>query len=574
MSPSEQLQPQMPSPIITQIALKFGAGEGAPNAVINAAPLNIFLGPNNAGKSLLLSELDTFLRGPQGNHSATSKIIANLGYDAASAADAAKDAEKYRSEFHNQQRAHPDHTYLSKGNESVLVHSEQLKSYLNKPTVSDQYGVYSYFLRTNTIKLDGANRISLVSEKPLGDLQQNPKNRLAELFSNDVAREELRKVVFDAIGQYLVVDPTKPGQVRLRLSKRPPTSEQEEKGLHAEAVSFHSKALEINEASDGIKAFCGILLELFAGDPRVLIIDEPEAFLHPSLAFALGKAVATKARDSNKQIFASTHSVNFLMGCISAGTPVNVVRLTRNNDVSTARLLAPQNLVRLMRNPLLRSTGLLSGLFYEGVVVTEADPDRVFYAEINERILQKAPAEGARNCLFLNAQNKQTVNQLIRPLRELGIPAAGIVDIDVVKEGGEIWGKLALSVGLTPAMVHSTGTTRGNIKRYFDANGGNMKKGGVSLLHGAQRAEAEEFFELLRSYGLFVVSAGELEQWLPAQRIGDHGPGWLVPMLESMGENPADPAYLQPANNDVWLFSRQIAAWLAEPRRKGLTMYP
>jgi hypothetical protein len=37
-----------------------------------------------------------------------------------------------------------------------------------------------------------------------------------------------------------------------------------------------------------------------------------------------------------------------------------------------------------MRNPLLRSTGVLSGLFYEFVIVTEADADRAFYQEIND----------------------------------------------------------------------------------------------------------------------------------------------------------------------------------------------
>jgi hypothetical protein len=43
------------------------------------------------------------------------------------------------------------------------------------------------------------------------------------------------------------------------------------------------------------------------------------------------------------------------------------------------------------------------------------------------------------NCLFLHAQNKQTVKTIIKPLRKLGIPVAGIVDIDILKEGGVVW---------------------------------------------------------------------------------------------------------------------------------------
>jgi hypothetical protein len=38
---------------------------------------------------------------------------------------------------------------------------------------------------------------------------------------------------------------------------------------------------------DGIKAFTGIVTAVIAGDPRILLVDEPEAFLHPALAFKL-----------------------------------------------------------------------------------------------------------------------------------------------------------------------------------------------------------------------------------------------------------------------------------------------
>ena len=40
------------------------------------------------------------------------------------------------------------------------------------------------------------------------------------------------------------------------------------------------------------------------------------------------------------------------------------------------------------------------------------------------------------NVLFINAQNKQTVWDIVRPLRELGIPTVGVVDVDILSEGG------------------------------------------------------------------------------------------------------------------------------------------
>src|SRR3712207_7056400 len=58
--------------------------------------------------------------------------------------------------------------------------------------------------------------------------------------------------------------------------------------------------------------------------------------------------------------------------------------------------------------------------------------DRVFYSEINERLLA-ARAGGADGCVFLNAQNKQTIRRILRPLREMGIPAVAVVDLDLLK---------------------------------------------------------------------------------------------------------------------------------------------
>jgi predicted ATPase len=89
------------------------------------------------------------------------------------------------------------------------------------------------------------------------------------------------------------------------------------------SLEFHKKALPITEASDGVKAFTGMITEMIAGDPLVLLMDEPEAFLHPSLSFKLGKEVAGIMSNSHKRLFVSTHSSNFVMGCIQSGAPVN-----------------------------------------------------------------------------------------------------------------------------------------------------------------------------------------------------------------------------------------------------------
>src|SRR5262249_40130095 len=154
----------------------------------------------------------------------------------------------------------------------------------------------------------------------------------------------------------------------------------------------------------------------------------------------------------------------------------------------TARVLSKDEILKLMRNPLLRSTGVLGGLFYEFVVVTESDADRAFYQEINERLVNFSPEWGIPNCLFLNAQNKQTVQTIIKPLPELGIPAAGIVDVDVLKDGGQTWTNLLNSI-FVPNISHlSLGQLRSAVNQACQATGRSMKRdGGIQILFGEEK---------------------------------------------------------------------------------------
>jgi len=259
------------------------------------------------------------------------------------------------------------------------------------------------------------------------------------------------------------------------------------------------------------------------------------------------------------------------MGCIHSDAPVDIIRLTFRAGVPTARLIQNAEVLELMRNPLLRSTVVLSGLFYEFVVVTESDADRAFYQEINERLLRFEPKSGIPNCLFLNAQNKQTVHTIIRPLRSLGIPTAGIVDIDVLKEGGEVWAKFLSSANVPEALRTSTGHLRQSIKAAMESTKLDMKKhGGIGILEKHDREAAQSLLYQLNEYGLFVVPGGELEFWLKNLKAAGHGPNWLIDIFGKMGNDPEAAEYVKPTEGDVWQFMGLVKAWLADPNRKGI----
>lgn len=224
-----------------------------------------------------------------------------------------------------------------------------------------------------------------------------------------------------------------------------------------------------------------------------------------------------------------------------------------------------------MRNPLLRSTGVLSGLFYEFVIVTESDADRAFYQEVNERLLRFKPDWGIPNCLFLHAQNKQTIKTVLQPLRKLGIPAAGIVDVDVLKDGGTVWNGLLESAYVPEITRSSWATARAAVKAAMEATGQDMKKnGGLSIFQGEQKEAAKTLLDQLTEYGIFVVPGGELELWLKALDCTGHGPPWLIKVFERMGDDPDDAHYIKPSDDDVWKFIALVRSWLVQPNRKGI----
>jgi ABC-type cobalamin/Fe3+-siderophores transport system ATPase subunit len=554
--------------VINTFKLKFGRAPGVAPEPISATAVTVFVGPNNSGKSKVLREIEEFCRSGQKNASVV--ILDELNFSGLTHDEASKTIARLAVVPDHGSKLQDGHILIGSKYGRHQVHPTSLTVIMGNTSLS--IGSFcQYFLTHSTLMLNGPNRITLINPQSAGDLQRTPETSLQVLFLERSKRLQVRRIIFDAFRSFFVIDPTSLGALRIRFSQREPASDIEEQGLHEEARRFHAQAQLIDEFSDGVKAFTGIIMEVIAGDPRVLLIDEPEAFLHPSLSFKLGFEVSRAAQSENKRVFASTHSPQFVMGCIQSGAQVNIIRLTYRNNVATARLLPSDELLRLMRHPLLRSTGVISGLFYEFVVVTEGDSDRAFYQEVNERLLRFKREWGIPHCLFINAQNKQTIHTLMRPLRKLGIPAAAIVDVDVLKDGGCNWTNL-LSGANVPAMTRdSLASLRAALDKAMDATCKDMKRnGGLAILADADKEAAENLLKQLADYGIFVLPGGELEAWLkPLGASGDKS-RWLISVFEKMGEDPDSSTYLKPAEDDVWAFISKIRKWLIDQNRRGI----
>jgi len=254
------------------------------------------------------------------------------------------------------------------------------------------------------------------------------------------------------------------------------------------------------------------------------------------------------------------------MGCVETGT-VNVVRLTFQDGKATARHLPSEQLRQMMREPLLRSTGVLGGLFYEGVVVCEADTDRAVYQEVNQR-LSMSERGAARNTLFMNAHEKSTVRRIVQPLRGMGIPAAAVVDLDIIKNRD--LNDLLKAAHVPNTLTEAWNTLRSRTKDKFEEMGLDMKQSGIQALPEAEREAAQTLLDGVAEYGVFIVPRGELEQWfsqLHGRKDRPTKSRWVPWVLDLMN---TDPGLFAVTDDDVWGFVSKIADWISDPERKGI----
>lgn len=549
--------------MLTSASLKFTEHE---NLNFSTTGITVFVGPNNSGKSLVLKEIEEyFLRDSPPTYHHILKSV-EIRWPSLEEVEAVIERSKtLRDQGLSEEMIVLGRINPNGGLEKNQYHKASFFNIFQQK--SNQHRFAHNYLRWGVLRLDGRSRFNLTNDQTGGDLLTTPQNVLSHLFQDDEARKRVRTFIKDAFGVNFVIDPTNLGQLRIRLSdSNPPPDEQ---SLNKEAREFHAKAMHIKNASDGVQAFTGIITAVMSGEFHTILIDEPEAFLHPPLARKLGKNLATLATERGAALLASTHSPDFLMGCVQGSRNVRVIRMEYNNNKSRGRMVDPNQLEEFFRNPLMRSANAISGLFYDGVVVTESDNDRAFYAEIYHR-LSTAAGNEYPSVLFINAQNKQTIKNIIGPLRKFGVPAAAITDIDIIKDGGKTWSHWLEVSQIPEALRHGYSSQRDAIKSRFDASQKDMKlDGGTAILNADDQEAANHLFDNLNMYGIFPVRRGELENWLPDLKIEAKKTDWAVTILERLGSDPSDSNYITPTSGDVWKFIESVISWIKNTSRKG-----
>jgi len=561
--------------MLEKITLKSSSSATRPATAFNPGAVTVLVGPNNSGKTLFLQEVEPMLSQPtQTGTRIIGQVVAKKVPDKA-VADliAARGQVNLEREQRTNREAEVEVATVNRlrpqgggaiGGEQFSFRKVDGAWSLGGADETNRLAVLF------TLLLDGRTRLALLDQKQTSSTYAPPPDHLAVLFREHVVRRELARLTHDAFGEYLTIDATSMQylSVQLSRSKPPDDPELEISPTHPVSRAFHKGARPIGQFSDGVKAYIGILAAVIATEFRLILIDEPEAFLHPMLSQRLGRHLGEIAKQRDGGIIAATHDADFLMGAVQSGAPVTVVRLTYSADTATSRVLEHVQLKELMMDPLLRSTGVLRALFHAGAVVCEADADRAFYQECNERLLTFDRPTAAADTLFLGLNGKDVIHRVVAPLRAMGIPAAALVDVDILKKDALI--RLLKAACVPPGELPQFEQQLDNAQQEFVAAGVDPDADGLKKIAGKLPPAALALLAEAAKYGVFVVPVGEVENWLPGLGVTVRKKRWLPAIFAAMKDDPAVPGYVKPGADDVWQFLRSIAAWIGNPARLGI----
>jgi hypothetical protein len=406
--------------------------------------------------------------------------------------------------------------------------------------------------------------------------RDNPSHPIHFLLRDDKLELRLSTKFRKAFGADLIVHRNAGSHVPVHVGERP-TPLPEEDRVSISYIERLEKLPTLHTQGDGMRSFAGVLLATSVGQENVMLIDEPEAFLHPPQARLLGTTLI-QDRSGERQLFIATHSTDILRGVLNTESPeVKVLRIRRSGTKNVVRLLSNERIKELWGDPLLRYSNILDGLFHESVVVCESDGDCRFYAAVLDATLVGKGEDAKRpDLMFTHCGGKARLAMVIRALREVDVPVKAVADFDVLSNEeplksitealGLDWSEVqtdwkivksavdAKKPDLTASDVQQeiskvlSNVTESSFPQKAKSEIQGILKRASAWAHAKQVGKAfvppgdptkacERLLTTLRTAGLHVVEVGELEGYVRSE--GGHGPKWVNAVLaRSLASDP------------------------------------
>ena len=541
--------------------------------------VNVFIGPNNSGKSRFLKELRDYLSGDMRELS----IIKEMKFDYP------ENFEKLDESYHLCGKMVKDlngnwvlRAFSNKTNNAWTVHAS-FDSLYTKSLHSfggdwkdhfkniignrEESGFFEYLGPLFFQYLGTEERLTICKEQLDHGLDSNNTNYLSSFKFETMLLKELCQNVKRIFHKNIILDTQTLGD---RIVFRVGDDFEYINGLFGNEQGDISRLFnekKLDDQGDGLKSYVSTFLSLNLKGSDVLLIDEPEAFLHPPLARQVGELIGDLGDE--KQIFVSTHSVEVLKGILSKSSDVNVIRITQPETYKNQINILDKGILKnIIQTPLLRVSRILEGLFCKKVVITEAEADELIYQELIEKIF---PQSGL---YFAHGQNKQTLADIAELYHEIGIEYEIIVDFDVLRDSTEFYKFLKIM----PLKEKERQRYKAYAEKMREIVNDSVEKEGLSEeeLNEIQKKKRDEVYhkqglsffdvdlqgkisntlEVLSYNHLHILESGELETLLISYGIPHKNKKeWITEAINKVGELGREDIV---SNNKLYKFLESI----------------
>lgn len=391
--------------------------------------VTVITGGNNVGKSTFLREIQNLLEW-QARSMPPARIVRNIGLQKNGSA---KDLLAWLNLHHSKAMQNYREGFLDQ-HRSVMPMAGIVNAWQIPDNNGSMHGLAPLLVHSG----DAHARFQWVQPQPARKDYGAPASHPVHKLQDD---SELLQEVCDLsekIFRETVTLDWLSGEVLLRVGSVavdiPPAN-----AITAEYREALTALPPLHEQGDGMKSLLGLLLPIITSRFPIVIVDEPEAFLHPPQANMLGKILGQLARDRGVQIILATHDRNLLVGLLESSAPVSVVRLDRKADTVHAHQIDSNLVQDLWSDPVLRYTNVLDGLFHRVVILAEADRDCRFYkASLEAAESLDGFSFSAGDVLFVPAGGKDGFVRLATVLREVSVPLIAIPDLDLLNDEAKV----------------------------------------------------------------------------------------------------------------------------------------
>jgi len=519
----------------------------------------IIVGPNNAGKSRALRDIQNFIQ----NNREQLVVVKNVGEHRGGTSQELKDhlLRNFSFKIEGSSTANNFSDYNISGGFNFVWGTE-----------GDSTTWRPFLVQ----RLDIEQRLAASKPAPSFDpLQALPSHPVHRLYNDDQLMQRLNEWVQRAFKQKIAIDLRGGSTIPLYAGAVPELAAGERATDTSYIKKLRTETTPLHQQGDGMRAFVGVLINTLLLGFKVHLIDEPEAFLHPPQAQLLGEILCSFT-EPDRQLILSTHSGDFLRGVLkSQRNPIRIVRVRRTGNINHVKTITPELIKKFWSDPILLHSNVLDGIFHEKVVICESEADSRFYGAIADALRTSKDHKFLNDIMFVYGGGKHAISKLGNALRQLDVPLAAVVDIDILRDekplrsiveafGGtwhdieSPWRTVRDGIAKLPplkdysevltllkdeiAKLESSKTRQtprlfpqDNAKRIENAlrsrsPGALLKASGRSALPQGQETEAfDQLVGNLKKIGIFVVELGELERFV--QTVGGKGPRWVNDVL-------------------------------------------